>query len=172
MVAAGKQQCHALEIGIDDQRPAITPSAERLVARTFYFDLVVEADIANVVSDDDIIEFKRGHLPVRNVRGAADLVDIAPRVEKCCALSGKGAQALHQVHIERDPAFDRCDGTIDEVGSGSLKLDEIGQLADDIFGFLAAVEGAALQDRIADFGVVLIGQDMVVGKRNSPVCPQ
>src|SRR5262249_41514823 len=64
--------------------------------------------------------------------------------------------------VELDPAVDRCDRGIHDVGPGLLELDEPEQFPDLVLGVSTSIESAGLEDMIPLPGLVLVGQDVVV----------
>ena len=104
LIAASEQQGDGAAIGIDDQRAAIAPLAERPVAFAFDLDLVIEPDRAHVVGDEQVVELECHHPPPGRAGGPADLADGRLIVEHGVAHTGELAvEAGQGAPVEFDP---------------------------------------------------------------------
>src|SRR6266851_1702163 len=130
----------------EDQGPAVAALAEGLGRGALDLDLAVEAEIALVVADHEVVELEGRDAPARMAGGAPDLLD---EVDLRGGRGGRARQGAHtgeRGRLVRDLRIESGQGTVHEVHPRRLELPEPVQGADAVQRALSAVVGAGLED--------------------------
>ncbi len=148
----------------EDQGSAVAALAEGLGRGALDLDLAVEAEIALVVADHEVVELEGRDAPARMAGGAPDLLD---EVDLRGGRGGRARQGAHtgeRGRLVRDLRIESGQGTVHEVHPRRLELHEPVQGADAVERALSAVVGAGLEDGVPGLAAVLVGEDVVVGE--------
>src|SRR5439155_12408185 len=162
LLASCKKEGHSTKVRIHNQRAAVPAPAERSGAGPLDFNLVVKAQVAYVIGNDDVVELESGYASVRDVSGPSDFRDLVARVKEVRPNAFQLTESVQRFGIELHALLYGGKGCVYEIGAVRIEFHELVQCSDSVFRLLAAVEPAGLNHRIAFLAAVFVRKDVIV----------
>lgn len=167
-IAAGKEKGNReASIGRYDDGAAVAAGAEAFIAGALDLNLVVEPEVADVVTNDNIVKLESRHLAARQAGRAPQLGDFGAFIDKRCAQASQLAKALDRRQVGFNVRLHLRNRSVNEINARLFQIDLPGQFRDRVLRFLSAIKGTRLQHRIAHLGFVFVGQNVVVGENEN-----
>src|SRR5262249_5471000 len=109
-----KSDCQAT-LGFYNQRTAVAAFTERLRAIALDLDLIIEAQVAHPVPDDNIVELERGDAPRAQFGRPAQFGYLQPRGDELLPEARELAESLDSCRVGRHAVVHLSDRCIDQV---------------------------------------------------------
>src|SRR5205823_14560361 len=150
-----------------DQGSAVAAVAERGPPGALDFHLVIEAQVARIVRNDDIIDLERRDTPLGGTGRAPDLVDEFTGVQRVGGDAGESTiRVAHQLTqtpgIVGDVWLNRGNRAVDEIDAGRLEAHPLLQPRDALCRLAAAIVRRTLQDPVVRARPVLVREHVIV----------
>src|SRR5439155_10276544 len=149
LLASCKKEGHSTKVRIHNQRAAVPAPAERSGAGPLDFNLVVKAQVADVIGNDDVVELEGGYASMRHVSGPSDFRDLIACVKEVRPNAFQLTESVQRFGIELHALLYGGERRVHEIGASRLEFHELVQSPDSVFRRLPAVEPAGLNHRIA-----------------------